>query len=158
MSRTSMSASGRESRSRWPRALTWIGGVNSAASITIAGKTGLATLLCGVWVSAGAGCGAGPRHFRAIENPSAVFRARAATLGEKLPDRKVIPKLIEHLEDEDPMVRLTANQELLRRTGRDFRFVPWGDAEERARSVAQWKAWWSSEQRDSGPERERRRP
>src|SRR5207245_4594343 len=43
--------------------------------------------------------------------------------------------------DEDPVVRLAANEELRQRTGRDFGYVPWATAEERAAAIARWRSW-----------------
>ena len=47
-------------------------------------------------------------------------RAIAGDLGD-------VPALIGRLEDADPVVRLAAHEELRRRTGRDFGFVPWAE-------------------------------
>lgn len=92
------------------------------------------------------GCGIGPRHFRALADPSPLNRARAVGLGDKQPDAIAIPALIDRLEDRDPVVRISAHQSLRQRTGRDFGFVAWADPAERAKAVAQWRAWWRSRQ------------
>jgi len=44
----------------------------------------------------------------------------------------------------DEVVRLTAHDELRRRTGQDFGFVPWAGPAERAAAVARWRAWWQA--------------
>jgi hypothetical protein len=92
-----------------------------------------------------AGCGAlTPRNFRAMNNPAPVVRAGAVGLGDDQPDSVAIPAWIGRLDDKDPVVRLAANEGLKKRTGQDFGFIPWAEAEERAPAVAQWKAWWQS--------------
>ncbi len=68
-------------------------------------------------------------------------RARSVGLGRGQPDSQVVPALIARLDDEDPVVRLTANEELRKRTGRDFGYVPWASAEERSAAIARWRNW-----------------
>jgi HEAT repeat protein len=92
------------------------------------------------------GCGVAPRHFRAMGDPSALKRARAVGLGKNLPDQEVIPLLIGRLEDHDPVVRISANEELRRRTGQNFGFVSWSEPADRAQAVERWKAWWNARQ------------
>jgi hypothetical protein len=90
-----------------------------------------------------AGCGSlTPRNFRALNNPAPVVRAGAVGLGDDQPDSVAIPAWIALLDDKDSVVRMNANNSLKRRTGRDFGFVPWAEAEERVPAVARWKAWW----------------
>ena len=90
----------------------------------------------------GPGCGLGPRNFRAIAHPAPIVRARAAGLGEDLPEEMVLPALIARLNDSDPVVRLAAHEELRKRTGQDFGYLPWGDAAERGQAISRWQAWW----------------
>jgi hypothetical protein len=90
------------------------------------------------------GCGVGPKHFRSLIDPAPVTRARAVGLGEGQPDSVAIPALIGRLDDNDPVVRLSANEALRKRTGQDFGFVAWADPAERAPAVARWKAWWQN--------------
>jgi len=87
------------------------------------------------------GCGLGPRRFGPIQEPAPLVRARAITRDDRRPDSQVVPALIGRLEDSDPVVRLAAHEELRRRTGRDFGFVPWADAQERSGAVARWWGW-----------------
>jgi hypothetical protein len=97
----------------------------------------------------GLGCSIAPRNFRALHDPAPLVRARAVGLGRDLPDTLVIPALIDRLEDPDPVVRLSAHEELRRRTGQDFGFVAWADPPERSAAVARWRAW--STARRTGP-------
>jgi hypothetical protein len=90
----------------------------------------------------GLGCSIAPKTFQALSNPAAIVRARAVGLGQQLPERQVIPPLIERLDDPDAVVRLSAHEELRKRTGQDFGYVPWADAAERAPAVARWREWW----------------
>lgn len=95
-----------------------------------------------------AGCrsAARPKSFRAsdLTNPAPLIRARAVTMGDRLPEREVVPVLIDHLDDPDPVVRLTAHEELRRRTGQDFGYHPWDDRAERGQAISRWRAWWSN--------------
>src|SRR5438270_10279574 len=101
--------------------------------------------LAGVlWVLALApcwGCGLGPRTFGKIQHPAPLVRARAIGLGAGQPDSQVVPALVGRLGDADPVVRLAAHEELRRRTGRDFGFVPWASGAERAGAIARWRSW-----------------
>jgi hypothetical protein len=87
------------------------------------------------------GCGLGPRNFRKITHPAPLVRARAMSLGYGQPDAVVLPALIERLNDSDVVVRLAAHEELKRRTGRDFGYLPWGGTEERSRAINRWREW-----------------
>jgi hypothetical protein len=88
-----------------------------------------------------AGCGLGPRNFNKITHPAPLVRARAMSLGYDRPDSVVLPALVERLDDVDPVVRLAAHEELKRRTGRDFGYLPWVDANDRAAAVGRWRSW-----------------
>ena len=103
----------------------------------------VAALAMTVTLASCPGCGLGPRNFRMITHPAPLVRARAISLGYEQPDAVVIPALVERLNDPDVVVRMAANEELKKRTGRDLGFVPWAGPEERASSVERWKAWMS---------------
>jgi hypothetical protein len=92
----------------------------------------------------GLGCSIAPKTFRSLAHPSPIVRARAVGLGDNLPESQVVPQLIEHLNDSDAVVRLSAFEELRQRTGQDFGYVPWADVAERAPAVARWRTWWNS--------------
>jgi hypothetical protein len=89
------------------------------------------------------GCTLGPRRFFDLTNPAPLVRARAAQLGDRMPESVVIPRLIDRLDDPDPVVRMTAHEELRERTGQDFGYLPWGDAADRVRAVTRWRSWWN---------------
>jgi hypothetical protein len=90
----------------------------------------------------GMGCSLAPKSFRDMIHPAPIVRARAVGLDEKQPEWVAVPALIERLNDPDRVVRMTANDGLKERTKRDFGFVAWAPADERARAVSRWKAWW----------------
>lgn len=87
------------------------------------------------------GCGLSPHAFRKLQPSPATVRARQVGAGSRSADPQVIPALVNRLEDEDPVVRMAANAELLRRTGRDYGFVPWGTPEERTAAIARWRSY-----------------
>ncbi|GIW88080.1 MAG: hypothetical protein KatS3mg108_2404 [Isosphaeraceae bacterium] len=93
-------------------------------------------------VVATTGCSLAPKSFLAVNDPAPLVRARAVGMGDHLSDATVIPTLIARLDDPDGVVRMTAIEELKRRTGQDFGYVPWAGPEDRARSVAAWRGWW----------------
>jgi hypothetical protein len=101
----------------------------------------------------GLGCSIAPKNFRNVADPAPLVRARAVGLGRGLPGGVTIPVLIDRLNDKDQVVQLSANEELKRRTGQDFGFVPWADKAEQGRAVARWKAWYSASQGTSGRSR-----
>src|SRR5262249_57621487 len=107
-------------------------------------------------VAMGLGCGLGPKNFRSLVDPAPMVRARAVGMGRHMPDSVVIPALIERLEDRDPVVRLSAHEELVRRTGQNFGWVSYADPGDRAQAVERWRAWW--EAREAGPGQTRRIP
>lgn len=114
------------------------------------GLTLAATAGCG-------GCGLAPKTFRSIRHPAPLVRARSVGLSERLPDGQAVPALVNRLDDSDPVVRLAAYQELKRRTGQDFGYVPWDDPEPRASAVSRWRNWLS-ERYGSGRKIARRGP
>ena len=79
-------------------------------------------------------------------HPAPIVRARAVGLDDKQPEWVAIPAMIDRLNDPDRVVRMTANDGLKERTRRDFGFVAWAPAEERARAVDRWRAWWKERQ------------
>lgn len=95
-----------------------------------------------------AGCTIAPKTFFDLRNPAPLVRARASQMGEPLGDDVVVPSLIDRLDDRDSVVRLTAFDELKRRTGQDFGYKPWLDAPERAVAVGHWRAWWNENRRN----------
>jgi len=100
------------------------------------GRVVLITFVAPCW-----GCAHGPRDFRKIQSPAPVVRARAVGLGRSQPDSLVVPALVDRLGDADPVVRLAAYEELRKRTGRDFGYLPWASPEERASAIDRWRAW-----------------
>jgi hypothetical protein len=87
------------------------------------------------------GCAHGPRRFGKIQHPAPLVRARAVGLARREPDSRAVPALVGRLADEDPVVRLAAHEELRRRTGRDFGYLPWASPEERSTAIDRWRAW-----------------
>ena len=87
------------------------------------------------------GCAHGPRNFRKVNSPVPLVRARAVGLGRRQPGSEVLPVLVDRLADADPVVRLAAHEELRRRTGRDFGYVPWAGPAERTVAIDRWRTW-----------------
>ena len=93
-----------------------------------------------------AGCGIAPKTFQNVTDPAPIVRARSVGLSQGLPESKVVPALLDRLEDKDPVVRLAAAEELRQGTGRNFGFVPWASETDRARAVTRWRDWWKKRQ------------
>ena len=93
------------------------------------------------------GCTTAPKGFvsRDLYDPAPLKRARAVTLNDRVPNSVAVPVLVGRLDDPDPVVRLTANQELERRTGRDFGYHAWDDLGERAQAIGRWRTWWAGQ-------------
>jgi hypothetical protein len=99
------------------------------------------------------GCGMVSRNFPKMQNPAPVVRARAIALDDSRLNARELPVLIGRLEDADPVVRLTAHEDLRRRTGRDFGFVPWGSPEDRGAAVGRWRSWLAGQSLPAEPRR-----
>jgi hypothetical protein len=102
------------------------------------------------------GCSLAPKNFQGITKDEPLVRARAIPMGRKLSDDKVMPHLINSLDDHDQVVRLAANEELKKRSGQDFGYVPYAEPKDRQPAVSQWRAWWAARQ-VSFPQLRRRR-
>jgi hypothetical protein len=92
-------------------------------------------------VACQSGCAHGPRRFSKIDSVAAIDRARAVGLAGRQPDSTVLPALVGRLGDSDPVVRLAAHEELRKRTGQDFGYVPWASGPERTDAIERWQAW-----------------
>jgi HEAT repeat protein len=92
------------------------------------------------------GCSIAPKSFQKINDPAAITRARSVSLGGRLPQRQVVPSLIDRLEDPDRVVRLAAYEELRKNTGKTFGYRPWASDTERMSAVQRWRAWWNEKQ------------
>ncbi len=109
----------------------------------------LVALLLAVAAS-GTGCSLAPKSFRDMIHPAPIVRARAVGLDEKQPEWVAVPALIDRLNDPDRVVRMTASDGLKERTNRDFGFVAWAPADERAKAITRWKAWWEERRAQAG--------
>ena len=87
------------------------------------------------------GCGLAPHSFRKLQPTPATVRARSVGARPHDADPQVVPALVNRLDDEDPVVRLAAHEELRKRTGKDFGFVAWSSPEERAAAIGRWRSW-----------------
>jgi hypothetical protein len=76
-----------------------------------------------------------------MQQGAPLMQARSIGLASRAPDAHVLPTLVGQLNNEDPVVRLAAHEELRRRTGQDFGYVPWAPLEERSHAVTRWRAW-----------------
>ena len=110
---------------------------------------GLAGLALGVGL--GSGCSLAPKSFRDMLAPAPIVRARAVGLGEGQPEAVAVPALLGRLNDPDPVVRMSANDALVKRTGRDFGLKAWeAEPAERQPAVDRWRAWWADRARQMG--------
>lgn len=97
------------------------------------------------------GCSIAPKgFFQSRHDPAPLVRARALGMGRGLSNQVVVPTLIEKLNDPDAVVRLTAHEELRKRTGQDFGYAPWADEPDRAPAVNAWRRWWQTQQHAAG--------
>jgi hypothetical protein len=87
------------------------------------------------------GCAHGPRDVRKFRTATPLARARAVGRANDQPDSGVMRTLVARLADTDPVVRLAAHEELRKRTGCDFGYVPWASDEERTLPMERWRAW-----------------
>lgn len=93
-----------------------------------------------------AGCSFAPKSFRKVNDAAPITRARSVSLGRSLPSGRVVPALLDRLDDRDPVVRLAAYEELHKGTGQTFGYVPWATEGERKSAVERWREWWRTRQ------------
>jgi hypothetical protein len=87
------------------------------------------------------GCAHGPRDVRKVRSTTPLARARAVGRVNGQSDSQLMRTLVGRLADNDPVVRLAAHEELRKRTGFDFGYVPWASDEDRALPMQRWRAW-----------------
>jgi hypothetical protein len=88
-----------------------------------------------------AGCAHDPRITRKMQQGTPFLQARSIGRASRAPDSRVLPTLVGQLSSGDPVVRLAAHEELRRRTGQDFGYVPWAAPEERSGAAERWRDW-----------------
>ncbi len=103
----------------------------------------IGTVVLAAAMACSSGCAHGPRRFEKIDAPAPLVRARAVGLSGQRPDGEALPALLSRLSDSDPVVRLAAHEELRKRTGQDFGYLPWASPEERSTAIERWRAWMS---------------
>jgi hypothetical protein len=112
-------------------------------------------------LSSAAGCGVAPDRasgdlMRDLAHPDphvrldAAVRASSDDQSELLP--RILPRLIELLDDEDDAVRMMAGHSLCRLTGADLGFKPYGSLAERAEAIDRWRRWLQAKQPASEPQ------
>jgi hypothetical protein len=80
-----------------------------------------------------------------LKDADAELRRAAAVAAAMKEDKTLIPNLIAVLDDQDPWVVRAAGVALNRLTGQDFGPPPNATPEQRSKSVADWKEWWSKQ-------------
>lgn len=78
-----------------------------------------------------------------LRDPDLFVRMAACRVLGELRAVRAIPALIDALEDAEPSVREQAIAALRAASGQDLRFDPSAAPGERAKRVAEWRAWWS---------------
>ena len=73
--------------------------------------------------------------------PNALGAGAVAVVVERL-----LPELVDALEDRDPAVRMFASVALRKLTGKDFGFKPHGSPAEREEAIRQWRVWIARDQ------------
>jgi len=92
-----------------------------------------------VLVLAGGACRFGDKY-EPFDSASPLERSQAAIRAGESGDFRVVPKLVDLLEDRDGAVRMCAIQSLRRLCGEDFGYRHYGPEEERTRAVQRWRA------------------
>jgi HEAT repeat protein len=86
-----------------------------------------------------------------LHDPNPSVRSQAASEVARRGDQRLIPELIELLDDEDGAVRLVAGQALRELTGRDSGYRAYAPEPELRRQVEDWRAWWASRPASRAP-------
>lgn len=77
-----------------------------------------------------------------VEEPREGLPFQSELRAKAITHNPLMGKVIEDLNDDDPIIREVAFRELKIRTGKDFGYRPLGAPDERARAVSEWEAWW----------------
>lgn len=89
-----------------------------------------------------------PRPIRPVDDlhdPNPSVRSQAVSETARRSDDQLIPELIELLDDDDAVVRLTAGKTLRDLTGRDSGYRAYAPAPELRLQVENWRAWRASQ-------------
>lgn len=97
----------------------------------------------GLALSAGPGCA--PPPVRSVTNPDPSGKIPAIKEAAEHHDRRVVPQLIQDLDNDDPAVRFYAIQGLQRITGETFGYRCYEDDAQRQPAVGRWHKWWAEQ-------------
>ena len=117
-------------------------------TVTVGAARGLAVALAGILV---AGC-VGDREavVRQLREDGPRTQVAAIARVARSGDRTMAGELVNLLESEDEGVRFMAASALHKLTGKDLGFHFANTPAERARIVAEWRAWWEDEETQRG--------
>ncbi len=116
--------------------------------LTLAGVT-LLFLICFSTGCAGNRVGM-PTFAKDIQSPDPSVRIKAVIYAGNSGDRRVVPLLVDRLEDEDEVVRLAAIESLKQLTGNDFGYRSFDPPYKRLVAVEQWRRWLKEGQPKQG--------
>ncbi len=71
----------------------------------------------------------------------------SSSISSEVVKHKIVPILLNALRDDDFMIRLSAQNALMRRTGQNFCIDPTDPIEKRESGIRQWEAWWAAEKK-----------
>jgi hypothetical protein len=67
----------------------------------------------------------------------------SSSTASDVPRRKIIPILLNALREDDLMIRVSAQNALMKRTGQNFCIDPTDPFERRESGIHQWEQWWA---------------
>ena len=89
-----------------------------------------------------AGCGHGPRH---VTDSDPADKIPAIEVAVRRHDRRVIPQLVNDLDNQDPAIRLYVINGLRDLTGQDLGYKYFEDDDQRKPAIDRWRQWLKSQ-------------
>ena len=97
-----------------------------------------APMLPGVLMACAAGCFAPPPS---VKDPDPASKIPAIKIAVAKNDHRVLPQLVEDLDNDDPAVRFYALDGLEKFSGQSFGYHYYDEADARKPAIERWKQW-----------------
>ena len=113
------------------------------------------SIIVALLVVSAAGCSSRETHIANLQSENPIERMDSCAWLGKYRVEDATADLVKRLDDEDPAVRMAANQALIEITGEDFGYKTWKSRDESREAAQKYLQWWqekSTQQKEAPAE------